>query len=154
MEVIGCNRNSLITIHCTGVVKYPGTDDILTLSWLVTVKDTTLHGVFQASADEICVEADAHALFLAEMQRLDINRCGHITLTGCSPREFCLELFNIDHVGHIGVRYQVGCHRKRLGTDNFRVDSTVTLSGAFEVDMDYFTQMVHDLASLAIPTIE
>jgi len=86
--------------------------------------------------------------FVAALRQCEQSRRGHAILSGMSPSELELVVESSDNVGHFHLRYRLG--RTSLAS---RTVQAKAVTGGFDLDVEFFAQIVSGFAGL-LPVTE
>ena len=106
----------------------------------IEIKDSTFFGCSKG----VWIEIKEMNSFIDQLRECEKKRIGCASLKSMSPEDFQLNIASIDSLGHFTVEYL-------LTKISYNSDQTLIkhqLEGGFNLDSEYFLQMVNDFSSL------
>ncbi len=136
MRIVSETKQSLIEINQVDVEL----THLPSIEISIEIKDSG----FAGCNDEIWIELKELSRFLEQLRDCEQKRVGQALLESMSPEEFQLTVRNIDSSGHFSVRYS-------LTKRTYNYTQTLIkheLKGEFNLDSEFFFQMVNDFSTL------
>lgn len=133
MRVESLDRESSITIDYVDseIVRYPS------ICVCIAVRNDNFAGLNK----DVWIELDAFKKFTDALKELDYKRKGFASVESMSPEEFFLSVETYDSSGHLLLKYKIFEH-------GYCPNVSKSLSGGFELDPSFFTQIVNDFIKL------
>jgi hypothetical protein len=100
---------------------------------------------FHGSSGEVWIFRDQADRFLNELTSLEQNRTGKAVLSSASSDQFYVEFFNLDRLGHIGVKANLPSYSLLHG-ESYQLLVSVT----FEIDPTSLPSLLREFKKLFI----
>ncbi len=136
MNIIGQEKRNTIEINRIGefLIQLPS------IEVSIEIRDSSFVG-----HNEVWIELEKLQKFIEQLTECEKKRNGSAFLESSSPEEFQLTISNIDGSGHFLVHYLLTKSSYTFSQDFIKHQ----LKGAFELDSEFFSQVLNGFSALA-----